>query len=111
VAAHGLITSPTPRAAGASMASICGQQIFNQQSSDPAGNIQGELQVVQSDFTSACNLWLCKGMQFADNTANVHSYTVGESVSIHFDLRAPHTGVANVSIVDTATNTIIGDTL
>jgi hypothetical protein len=30
----------------------------------------------------ACNLWLCRGLQFADNTANVETYTAGQTVHI-----------------------------
>lgn len=61
---------------------------------------------------SQCNLWLCKGFEFSDQLAsNVQAYTAGQSVPIHFDIRAPHDGVANVSIVDTATNTVIGSPL
>lgn len=111
VAAHGMIKTPTPREAGSSMSSVCGSQIYNMLSSDAYGNIQGEEQLIGTDFTDECNLWLCKGMQYADNTANVQSYSTGEEVAITYDVRAPHTGTANVSIVDTATNTVIGDQL
>ncbi|KAI4603460.1 hypothetical protein KJ359_003270 [Pestalotiopsis sp. 9143b] len=111
VAAHGMIKTPTPRSAGTSMSSKCGSQIYNMMSSDSYGNIQGETQLIGSDFTDECDLWLCKGMQYDDNTANVQSYAVGDSVAITYDIRAPHTGTANVSIVDTSSNTVIGDTL
>ncbi|TVY82300.1 hypothetical protein LSUE1_G002247 [Lachnellula suecica] len=114
VSAHGAISSPTPRAAGAAMKAACGEQVFNNQASDSFGNIQGELQVAkgQTDFKAAeCNIWQCKGFKFADNTANVQSWTAGQVVDFTFDLRAPHTGIANVSIVNTATNTIIGSPL
>ncbi|KAH8201093.1 hypothetical protein TruAng_004720 [Truncatella angustata] len=111
VAAHGFITSPTPRQAGKALSSVCGTQIYNNMNSDSYGNIQGETQLIQSDFTDECNLWLCKGFQFSDNTDNVQSYTTGEVVDIKYEVRAPHTGFANVSIVDTATNTVIGEPL
>ncbi|RDW80914.1 hypothetical protein BP5796_05612 [Coleophoma crateriformis] len=114
VSAHGMITSPTPRSAGTAMEAACGQQVYNNQASDSYGNIQGELQVAatQTDYNAAeCDIWLCKGFKFADNTANVQSYTAGQVVPFTFDVRAPHTGTANVSIVNTATNTIIGDML
>jgi predicted carbohydrate-binding protein with CBM5 and CBM33 domain len=111
VSAHGLLTSPTPRSAGSAMESVCGQQIYNNMAADAYGNIQGEQQLEQSDFTDACNLWLCKGFQFSDNSANVQSYTTGQTVDMKFDIRAPHTGTANVSVVDTSTNTVIGDAL
>jgi len=96
------------------MEAACGQQVYNNQASDSYGNIQGELQVAasQSDYNAAaCDIWLCKGFKYADNTANVQSWTAGQVVDFKFDVRAPHTGYANVSIVNTATNTIIGDEL
>ena len=114
VSAHGFITSPTARLAGSAMEAACGQQVYNNQASDNFGNIQGELQVAatQTDYNAAeCNIWLCKGFKFADNTANVQSWTAGQVVPFTFDVRAPHTGTANVSIVNTATNSIIGDML
>ncbi|KAH6673852.1 chitin binding domain-containing protein [Halenospora varia] len=114
VSAHGMITSPTPRAAGDAMKAACGQQVYNNQASDSYGNIQGELQVAasQTDYdAAACNIWQCKGYKFADNSANVQSWTAGQVVDFKFDVRAPHTGTANVSIVNTATNTIIGSPL
>lgn len=51
------------------------------------------------------------GFKYADNTANVQSWTAGQVVDFTFDVRAPHTGTANVSIINTATNSIIGDML
>ncbi|PBP16257.1 hypothetical protein BUE80_DR013058 [Diplocarpon rosae] len=113
VAAHGSISEPPPRAAGENYRSVCGEQVYNQQASDRNGNVQGVLQVArsQTDVTPECNVWLCKGFTLADNTANVQSYTAGQVVPITFNLAAPHDGVANVSIVHTASNTIIGSAL
>ncbi|KAL4954250.1 chitin binding domain-containing protein [Aspergillus filifer] len=112
--AHGYITSPSPRMPGSAMSSACGQQVYNNQASDRAGNVQGELQVAasQSDYdAAACHIWLCKGYQFDDNKDNVQSYTAGETVDFEIDIIAPHTGVANVSVVDTASNSVIGSPL
>ncbi|KAL4917886.1 chitin binding domain-containing protein [Aspergillus aurantiobrunneus] len=112
--AHGYITTPKPRLPGDAMSAACGQQVYNNQAADRAGNVQGELQVAsgQSDYDeAACGIWLCKGYQFEDNTENVQSYTPGQNVDFVIDIIAPHTGVANVSIVDTATNTVIGSPL
>jgi predicted carbohydrate-binding protein with CBM5 and CBM33 domain len=114
VAGHGFITSPKPRLAGTAMAAACGQQMFNNQAADNYGNIQGELQVSngQSDFNAAeCDVWLCKGFKFDDNKANVQTFTAGEKVPITIDIRAPHTGTANVSIVKTSSNSVIGSPL
>jgi predicted carbohydrate-binding protein with CBM5 and CBM33 domain len=114
VSAHGFITSPQARLAGSAMEAACGTQVYDNQAADNYGNIQGELQVAatQTDYNAAeCNIWLCKGYKYADNTANVQSWTAGQVVDFTFDVRAPHTGYANVSIVNTATNTIIGEQL
>jgi hypothetical protein len=114
VSAHGFITSPQARMPGTAFESACGTQVYYNQASDNYGNIQGELQVAatQSDYNAAeCNVWLCKGYKYADNTANVQSWTAGQVVPMTFDVRAPHTGYANVSIVNTATNSIVGDML
>ncbi|KAL4876877.1 hypothetical protein BJY04DRAFT_222551 [Aspergillus karnatakaensis] len=51
-------------------------------------------------------------VQFEDNTDNVLEVSVGEVLYFHVDLIAGHhPGYAIVSIVDTATNSIIGDPL
>ncbi|EKD20841.1 uncharacterized protein L3040_000945 [Drepanopeziza brunnea f. sp. 'multigermtubi'] len=113
VAGHGSLISPTPRPVGEAYRAVCGQQVYNQQLSDRNGNIQGILQVArsQSDFTEECDVWLCKGFQFADNSANVQTYTAGQEVPMTFNIAAPHTGPANVSIVHVPTGTLIGDPL
>ncbi|PKX93884.1 lytic polysaccharide monooxygenase [Aspergillus novofumigatus IBT 16806] len=111
---HGFVTSPKPRMPGPAMKAACGNQVEVNQQSDNYGNIQGELQVAksQSDYSAGeCDIWLCKGYKFDDNKDNVYSYTAGQTVDFVVDIRAPHTGVANVSVVDTATNTVIGNTL
>lgn len=46
-------------------------------------------------------------MKYDDNTAQVQTYTSGQEVDMYFAIRAPHDGYANVSVVDTSTNTII----
>ncbi|GAM87548.1 hypothetical protein ANO11243_055740 [Dothideomycetidae sp. 11243] len=110
-AGHGMLTSPSPRLPGPLMVATCGQQAANQ---DTYGNIQALLQTAQNqpDYHPAeCMAWLCKGYTYADNTAKLQHYTVGQVVPMAFDVRAPHTGVANVSIVNTATNQIIGQPL
>jgi hypothetical protein len=114
VNAHGFITSPEPRMPGTAMKAACGNQVEINQQSDNYGNIQGELQVAasQSDYNAdECAIWLCKGYKFADNKDNVQSYTAGQKVPFTVDIRAPHTGVANVSVVDTSSNSVIGSPL
>lgn len=112
--AHGFITSPAPRMPGDAFTKACGQQMYYNQMGDNYGNVQGELQVVngQTDYDeAACNVWLCKGFKFDDNTDNVQEYTVGQKVDISVDIRAPHTGVANVSVVSTSSGSVIGSAL
>jgi len=58
-----------------------------------------------------CNLWLCKGYQFSDNTANVQSYKPGDVIDMEVWIRIAHRGYANVSVVDTKSNTVVGNPL
>ncbi|KAJ6191157.1 hypothetical protein N7519_001178 [Penicillium mononematosum] len=111
---HGFVTTPKARQPGTAMGAACGQQVLSNQGSDKYGNIQGELQIAssQNDYKAEeCDIWLCKGYKFADNKDNVQSYTAGQKVDFTVDIRAPHTGVANVSVVDTASNKVIGKPL
>ncbi|KAJ5096788.1 chitin binding protein [Penicillium angulare] len=113
VHAHGFVSSPTPRYPGSAFEAACGQQAYDTETSDVYGNIQAELQVAetQTDYHAAsCNAWLCKGFKYADNNAT-YSYKAGETVDFDVTIHAPHTGIANVSVVDTASNTVIGDPL
>lgn len=115
VSAHGKILSPTPRPLGDAMKSACGAQVWNQMSSDPDGNIQTMAQVgsSQSDFDAAsCHLWQCRGYQFDDATSSsIQSFTAGQSVDFSVQIAAPHTGVANVSVINLAENSVIGSAL
>ncbi|KAK3675917.1 hypothetical protein LTR78_004109 [Recurvomyces mirabilis] len=104
--AHGYFVTPKARQPGTAFQQSCGMQAFYQMSGDINGNVQGLQQTTkgQSDYNpSTCRLWKCKGMKYADNTANVQKYTPGQSVAMNFAIRAPHTGVANVSIIDITT--------
>lgn len=110
---HGVISSPEPRRPGPAYAASCGQQAANNMG-NPQGNVQGILQIAQNqqDYDPAtCNLWLCKGFKFDDNTAKVQSYTVGQVVPMRITIGAPHTGVMNVSVVSTSSNSVIGSPL
>jgi hypothetical protein len=88
--------------------------MYNNQMGDNYGNVQGQLQVTngQTDYdAAACDVWLCKGYKYEDNTDNVQEYTVGQEVDISVDIRAPHTGVANVSVVSTSSGAVLGSAL
>lgn len=59
-----------------------------------------------------CNLWLCKGYQFADQPASaVQTYAAGTEVAMEVKVRIPHVGYANVSVVDTGKNVVVGEML
>ncbi|KAF1839405.1 hypothetical protein BDW02DRAFT_150870 [Decorospora gaudefroyi] len=109
VAAHGYISSPQPRMPGNGLKEACGDQVFNQQSSDHFGNVQGALQNLQGDHPD-CRMWQCKGIPFSD-AGEVFSYTAGQVIPMTVEIRAPHDGVANVSIVKVSSDTIIGEPL
>ncbi|KAH9816334.1 Lytic polysaccharide mono-oxygenase, cellulose-degrading [Teratosphaeria destructans] len=108
--AHGYFVSPLGRQPGPHFAAACSQQAYYNMVGSIYSHIQGLQQVVatQSDYhAEACNLWMCKGMKYADNTGNVRTYTPGQEVDLYHPIVAPHTGYANVSIVSTATNTVL----
>jgi predicted carbohydrate-binding protein with CBM5 and CBM33 domain len=114
VSAHGIIENPLPRLAGLAMKAACGEQVYNNQKSDSGGNIEGILQVAKSqkDYDpTKCNIQLCKGYQFADNSANIQNYAPGQTIPIKVAIKAPHTGSANVSIIDTKSGQAIGQPL
>ncbi|KAL2171373.1 hypothetical protein VTG60DRAFT_3015 [Thermothelomyces hinnuleus] len=111
VAAHGFVSSPPARRPGSAYRATCGEQPFYQQSSDINGNVQGIQQVVGKDMTDACNLWLCKGFVLDDNKDRVQSFSLGQTIDFKVNIVAPHTGYANVSVVKTSTNTVIGEPL
>lgn len=115
-AAHGImVNSPPARVAGDDFKAACGQQVYNSVQGDQYGNVQQLEQIgtLQKDFNAtACDLSLCKGLQLADNpSANVQRFTAGRVVVMKVDIRAPHMGVANVSVVDLRTNTVLGEPL
>ncbi|EMD86148.1 hypothetical protein COCC4DRAFT_59571 [Bipolaris maydis ATCC 48331] len=109
VAAHGNIVNPTPRKAGNGLKQACGDQVFNTQNSDMYGNVQGSIQNFQGSRPD-CRIWQCKGIPFSDHT-QVYSYTPGEVVKMNVTIRAPHDGHANVSVIDLATDKVIGKPL
>lgn len=113
-AGHGIITNPKARSAGDAMKAVCGQQVTSNLQSNEYGDIQqlSQIGASQKDFDPAtCDVSMCKGLQFNDNTANVQTFTAGQVVPISVDIQAKHTGTCNVSVVDTSTNTVIGNEL
>ncbi|KAF2004040.1 hypothetical protein P154DRAFT_65566 [Amniculicola lignicola CBS 123094] len=115
VLGHGLIQSPPSRPYGTALQANCGASVFKYIKADNTSHVEDTPEAAAKDPTykaALCNLWLCKGLQFADNpAANIQSWTAGQDVPIKVWLRIPHEGSANVSIVDTKTNKIVGDML
>jgi hypothetical protein len=114
VAAHGYVSSPTARQWGNAAIAACGQSVVNSIRADNTSHVEGlpELAAADSGYNaSLCNLWLCRGLQFADNVQNVQSYAPGQEIEIKVLLTIPHTGNANVSVVNTKSNAVIGKPL
>ncbi|KAI5117686.1 hypothetical protein M0805_003476 [Coniferiporia weirii] len=113
-AAHGNVASPTARSVGSAMTDVCGFVVSGLLSSDINTNQQQlEQNSKQSGggYTEECLLFQCKGTQFSDNAAKVHSFTQGQTIPFTVIIAAPHTGVANVSVINLKTNTVIGSPL
>ncbi|KAH9900421.1 hypothetical protein F4778DRAFT_141486 [Xylariomycetidae sp. FL2044] len=114
VAGHGYISSPPMRMPGDAAIAACGTSVVEDVTNDKTSHVEGlpELAAQDSGFhAESCNVWLCRGMQFADNVENVQAYTPGQVVNMKIALTIPHVGSANVSVVDTRTNAIVGDPL
>jgi hypothetical protein len=110
---HGIITIPAPHTVGAASFVACGSGVTNLIKANNTSHVKGlpEAAATNSAYNAAeCNLWLCKGLQLADNKANVQNFTAGV-LDMLIWIRIPHTGTANVSVVDTKTNRVIGDPL
>lgn len=111
VLSHGIITSPPVRAVGPAMISTCGASLASQITADNTSHVEGlpEAAALIPNFNAtACNVFLCKGLQFADNTANVQTFQPGQVVNMLATIPIPHEGPMNVSVINTATNTAIG---
>ncbi|KAF2709008.1 hypothetical protein K504DRAFT_381023 [Pleomassaria siparia CBS 279.74] len=104
VLAHGNITSPPARQPGPNMAKVCGSAAVSAILADGTGPLEN----IPSNGNPNCNIFMCKGAQFADNTAKVQTYAPGQVVPFKAVLPIPHEGPANVSIIDTASNTVVG---
>ena len=112
--AHGIITTPVPRAPGAASLAACGKAVIGLIKADNTSHVEGLPEAALTDSTynaKACNLWLCKGLQYEGDRSLVQKYKPGQKVPVHVYLRIPHAGTANVSIVETSTNTILGEQL
>lgn len=93
VAGHGLITSPPVRAVGPAMIQNCGASVAALVTADNTSHVEDmpEAAALETGFNAtACPLFLCKGLQFADNTANVQAFTPGQVVNMRAILPIPH---------------------
>ncbi|KJZ72446.1 hypothetical protein HIM_08115 [Hirsutella minnesotensis 3608] len=105
-AAHGKVLSPPARPAGRAMVQACGQEAVDSINKDDTIPLEDVL-----NPSPSCNLFLCRGAQFEDNQDAVQKFTPGQTINFKADLSIPHEGPCNVSVVDTATNKIVGDPL
>ncbi|KAL2208628.1 hypothetical protein CC79DRAFT_1381754 [Sarocladium strictum] len=107
---HAVVTSPTPRGSGDTQVATCGAAVTKKLLSDKAGPLENSLAVADSDYD--CNLFLCRGYQFEDNANSVLALSEGDVVDFQVDIIAGHRpGYANVSVVDTTKNEVIGEPL
>ncbi|TFK35907.1 hypothetical protein BDQ12DRAFT_655276 [Crucibulum laeve] len=112
VMAHGVVTSPTPRTYGTASQAACGTGAIKVLTSDKYGPIENAALKTDTTYNAnTCHLFFCRGYQFSDNASNVKVYKPGTVVNFHVDIEAHHTGTANVSVVNLATQTPIGKPL
>ncbi|KUJ20828.1 uncharacterized protein LY89DRAFT_640681 [Mollisia scopiformis] len=96
------------------MSAACGASVAALVQADNTSHVEGmpEAAAAEAGFNStACNVFLCKGLQFADNTAQVQNFTAGQVVNMRASIPILHEGPMNVSVVNTKTNTAIGGPL
>lgn len=114
VLGHGLITSPPARPIGSALIKNCGPKVEQDIRLDNTSHVESRPELAAKDPAynpAKCNLWLCTGLQFADNANNTQEWHAGQVVPVKVWIRIPHEGSANVSIVDTKTDKIVGDML
>ena len=116
VSSHGLVQKPATRQPGAATGTACGKTMQNfyqiDNTSYPEALLRANPGGLKDGYDAKkCNLWLCKGYQFADNSAHVQAYKPGDVIDMEVWIRIPHKGYANVSVVDTASNAVVGSPL
>ncbi|XP_006457068.1 hypothetical protein AGABI2DRAFT_181426 [Agaricus bisporus var. bisporus H97] len=109
---HGRVLSPPSRVIGDANLEACGAGVYDVLDDDATAPIENAAAKVGSDYNDLqCHLWFCKGYQFEDNEDRVQRYSTGQVVNFAVDIVARHTGIANVSVVDLASQTTIGKPL
>ena len=114
VDAHGIVQIPPSRSPGPASLKACGKSVIDLIKADNTSHVEGLPEAAHTDSTynaTACNLWLCKGLQYEGDAASVQKFTPGQVLPMHVYLRVLHAGTANVSLIDTKTDTIIGQQL
>jgi hypothetical protein len=116
VSSHGLVTKPATRSAGDATGAVCGKTMETFYQIDNTSYPEALMRANPKGLTDGydakkCNLWLCRGYQFADNAEHVQSYKPGDVIDMEVWIRIAHKGYANVSVVDTASNTVVGSPL
>ncbi|KAH8895689.1 hypothetical protein GQ53DRAFT_30940 [Thozetella sp. PMI_491] len=106
VSAHGNVTSPPARLPGPAMVQACGQTAVNAVLQDGTTPLEDVLQPLAS-----CKLDLCRGAVFADNKDRVQTFRAGQVIPFTAQIPIPHEGPANVSVVNVATNKVVGEML
>lgn len=93
-ATHGYVSSPTARTPGPAGDAACGKMAMDDIWKDNTSHVEGlpELAAKDSDFRpEKCNLWLCKGMWYDDNSNHLQTYSPGEEVHMTVLLTIPMT--------------------
>ncbi|KAI1825452.1 hypothetical protein F4861DRAFT_537919 [Xylaria intraflava] len=110
VQGHAVIQEPVPRGTGPKQEELCGSVITAVLERDITGPIENAMNSADADYN--CNAYLCRGYQWEDNEDKVQVVQAGDVLTFHIDLVAGHhPGYANVSVVDLASNTVIGEPL
>jgi hypothetical protein len=85
VSSHGLITSSPSRVVAPALTVACGASVAALVTADNSSHVEGmpEAAALISNFKSiACKLFMCKGLQFADNVASVQTFQPGQVVNM-----------------------------
>ncbi|KAG7442147.1 uncharacterized protein BT62DRAFT_906694 [Guyanagaster necrorhizus] len=108
--AHGVVTDPSPRVVGGANLAACGAAVYKVLKSGKALLlcVENAAAKIDSDYNAtACYLFFCRGYQYEDNVDSTRVYATGQVVPFAVDIEAHHTGYANVSVVNLATQTPI----
>lgn len=106
VMGHGAVTEPPPRPLGPAYVAACGQEIRD--ADDKVGSVsfsgaastrltfslRGTLRIWEMEQLphdpKSCDLWLCKGRQFADSQAKntIQQYKAGQEFGMKIQIQA-----------------------